>query len=161
MKSIFITLMLFFSICIYSQQQVVHITPQQIADHIENTSSRKTVIQFWNPNCKEVLDIVKEYKAITDAHDKETDFYFVAITSKDSLIINAIKESNYTYTLYVADASVNPDLYERMSAFCKKMCRLLHIEETKFLTLCLDKNDNVTYKGDAVFNEIEKVIPLK
>jgi len=157
MKYILTILSFVFSVCIYSQGQVLYITPTHISEHITSIKNRKTILQFWNPNCKEVKDILKEYKAAEAAH-KDTDFYFIAITSKDTLITNAITQSNYPYQLYVADAAVNPDLYKRMASFCKKMCALLHIKESEFLTLCLDRNDKVTYIGDAVYTDIEKVL---
>ena len=126
MKSIISILLFLFSMSLYPQQQVLHITPAQISEHMTTTKNKKTVLQFWNPNCKEVKDILKQYKAAEAMHN-DTDFYFIAITSKDTLITNAIKDNNYPYKLYVADAAVNPDLYERMASFCKKMCALLNI----------------------------------
>jgi len=160
MKSILTIILFLFSINLYPQQQALHITPAQISEHIKSTKNKKTVLQFWNPNCKEVEDILKQYKAAEAMHN-DTDFYFIAITSKDTLITNAIKDNNYPYKLYVADAAVNPDLYERMASFCKKMCALLNIKKSEFLTMYLDKNDKVIYAGDAAYNEIEKIMNIK
>ncbi|TRW24345.1 hypothetical protein FMM05_10970 [Flavobacterium zepuense] len=160
MKTTLLLLLSTFSSAIFAQQ-VIHITPQQLMDNIRKTEGKSTVIQFWNPNCKEVSEIVTEYKAAEEGYSKTTDFYFIAITSKDELIVKAIAENNYKYNLYVVDASVQPDLYERRQTFCKQLSKLLKIKEADFLSLCLDKNDKVTYTGDAAYSDIKKVIPTK
>jgi len=160
MKTTVLFLFLSFS-ALLSAQQVIHLTPQQLIDNIKKTERKSTVIQFWNPNCKEVSEIVSEYKAAEDTYSKTTDFYFVAVTSKDELITKAIAVNNYKYNLYVVDASVEPDLYERRQTFCKQLCRLLKIKEADFLTLCLDNKDKVMYIGDAAYGDIKKVIPAK
>jgi len=160
MKTKLLLLLLAFSSAIFAQQ-VIHITPQQLIDNIRKTEDKSTVIQFWNPNCKEVSEIVTEYKAAEEAYSKTTDFYFIAITSKDDLITKSITENNYKYNLYVVDASVEPDLYERRQTFCIQLCQLLKIKETDFLTLCLDKKDKVIYTGDAAYTDIKKIIPVK
>jgi len=159
LKPILTALFLILSIALHAQH-AVHITPQQLFTDVQKMQGSATVIQFWNPNCAEVADIIKEYKtAVTSNPD--VDFYFIAITSKVELVNIAIDANSYKNDLYIVNPSVDADLYERRQTFCRQLCKLLKIDEADFLTLCLDKNDMLTYIGDAAYADIAKIIPTK
>ncbi|KOS05034.1 hypothetical protein AM493_02525 [Flavobacterium akiainvivens] len=139
----------FFVTTVAFAQKPVHLTPEQLYKEI-STDNKATVIQFFNPNCEDVVQIVSRYKALQERYAATVVFYFIGITSKDSLMENLAQKTGYTANLYVADASVEADLYERRQAFCKKLMALVKGNNNDFLTLYLNKQDKLIYVGDDV-----------
>ena len=159
MKTIILFLLMSVSVHSYSQENIVYITPAQLAENIKN-SSNATLVKFWVPNCAAAPEIVKEFKELEAAYPGTIDFYFLGLTNKKELVENLVNTIGYSHKIYIIDPSVHTDLVTRKETFAKQLCALLGIRQKDFIMLSLDKNDKKIYCGDAVETEKAKLQKL-
>lgn len=140
-----------------AQESIIYITPEQIVENIKKHPDRSTVVQFWVPNCAKAAEIVTHYNELENNYPSGVDFYFVGITNKKELVDALLKKTDFKHTIYIADPSVNNDLIERKESFSVKLCKLLKIKEMDFNTMYIDKKGKVTYYGEEIDIEKDKL----
>ncbi len=159
MKTIILSLLVFVSIQSHSQENIVYITPAQLAENIKN-SSNATLVKFWVPNCEAAPEIVKEFKELEDTYPGTIDFYFLGLTNKKELVEHLVNTIGYSHTIYIIDPSVHTNLVTRKETFAEQLCALLGIRQKDFIMLSLDKKDKMMYCGDAIETKKAKLQKL-
>lgn len=156
MKTLVFSLLALLSLQAYAQDNIIYITPQQLAENIKN-STKATVLQYWVPNCANAAEIVTHFGEMQNNHSQDVDFYFVGITNKKELITALLEKTGYSHKIYIADPSVNDDLQSRKETFSKKLCQLLTLKKKDFITMYINKKDKVIYYNDAIDIEEDKL----
>ena len=151
MKLSYIILGLVFYGYSFSQKnsQIVSLKPEALLNKISENKN-PAIIQFWNPNCKNVNDILKEYQLLEKKWSKTIDFYFIGITNKESLVIKDLKQAHYNYKIYIIDVNFEKDIYKRKGKFTKEISKILKIKNNDFIALVFDRNHKVIYQGDLL-----------
>ncbi|MDV6169802.1 thioredoxin domain-containing protein [Flavobacterium sp. DG1-102-2] len=157
MRYYLLLLLSLLSPCGFAQQSIVYITPDQLIENIKSNTTKATVIQFWIPNCANAKEIVAHYNKLENQYTNVVDFYFIGITNKESLVSTLIESTNFSHKIYIADPLVNEELPARRETFAARVCQLLQLKKSDFLTMYIDKKGKVTYYGDAIDVEPEKL----
>ena len=157
MKIFYSILFLFFFGCSFSQKnnQIISLKPESLLHKILG-NNKPAIIQFWNPNCENVKNILKEYKLLEKKYSNTIDFYFIGITNRQSLVVNDLKVTNYNYKIYIIDVNFEKEILKRKERFTKEISKILKIKSNDFITLVLNKNHKVIYQGDLL-----KIEPYK
>jgi len=161
MKFCFLLLLFMLSLCGFAQTSIIYLTPEQLVENIKNNTSKATVIQFWIPNCDAAEKIVTHYNELENEYSTKVDFYFIGITNKETLVSTLIEKTGFKHKIYIADPAVNEDITIRRETFAARVCQLLNLKKNDFLTMYLDTKGKVTYYGDSIDvekNKLKKVI---
>jgi thiol-disulfide isomerase/thioredoxin len=150
MKYYLLFVLSLFTFSIYAQNNIIYLTPEELVNNIKNDTLKAAVIQFWIPNCANAKEIVTHYKELEDQYGAKVNFYFIGITNKETLVDTLIEDTAYKYNIYIAAPSVNDDITIRRETFAAKVCHLLNLKKSDFLTMYLKKNGKVIYYGDAI-----------
>lgn len=157
MKIFVFYLLALLSLQAYAQDNIIYITPQQLAENIKNNTSKATVIQYWVPNCANATEIITHFNELESKYSQDIEFYFVGITNKKELVTALLEKTGFSHKIYIADPSVNDDLQNRKETFSKKLCQLLTLKKKDFITMYINKKDKVIYYNDAIDIEEEKL----
>lgn len=157
MKISYILLLFVFYGNFYSQKkdQIISLKPEALLHKI-NKNKKPVIIQFWNPNCEDVNNILKEYQFLENRYANVIDFYFIGVTDKKSLVFKDLKKAHYNYKIYIIDINYEKNINKRKEKFTKKMSKILKINNNDFITLVFDRNHKVIYHGDLLKIEPSK-----
>lgn len=157
MKIFVFYLLALLSLQAYAQDNIIYITPQQLAENIKKNTSKATVIQYWVPNCANAAEIITHFNELESKYSQDVEFYFIGITNKKELVTALLEKTGFSYKIYIADPLVNDDLQNRKETFSKKLCQLLTLKKKDFITMYINKKDTVIYYNDAIDIEEEKL----
>lgn len=130
-----LTLLMIFTGKIYAQHKITHLSATELVEKLYKGDKRASVVQYWIPNCATAESQVQQFKIWQETYGNQIDFYFIGITNKDSLVLNLIDKTNYTYPLYIIDATVDANLNQRMQTFSMQLNQLLKRKPQSFITL--------------------------